>query len=162
MALAEELLEQAHRLAKSRGRVATQADLRRAVSTAYYALFHLLAEDAGRRWQGSSAAAETGLQRALDHTAMRNASALFQKPSWTDWRGGQLAVPSPLRRVAEAFIDLQDGRQLADYANHETWSVVEADEYLEIAREAFQDWASIRHDPMAGNFLLSMLLGKRR
>jgi hypothetical protein len=41
LGIAQDLLEQAEHLATYKGVAATQADLRRAVSTAYYALFHL-------------------------------------------------------------------------------------------------------------------------
>lgn len=60
MGFGEDLLKQADHLATYEGVKPTQAALRRAVSTAYYALFHLLTEDASQRWNGSSAAA-TGL-----------------------------------------------------------------------------------------------------
>lgn len=51
---------------------------------------------------------------------------------------------------------------MADYNNHEQWTVTEVQAILNTARSAFEDWLSIRTDPMAGNYLLSMLLGKRR
>ncbi len=60
MALAQDLLEQAQHLAVYEGSNPSQAALRRSISTAYYALFHLLVEDAAQRWQGSMAAV-TGL-----------------------------------------------------------------------------------------------------
>jgi len=53
MGLAQDLLRQANHLATYEGANPSQASLRRAVSTAYYALFHLLIEDAAQRWQGS-------------------------------------------------------------------------------------------------------------
>lgn len=56
MGLAQDLLEQAKHLASYEGNNPTQASLRRAVSTSYYALFHLLLEDASQRWQGSAEA----------------------------------------------------------------------------------------------------------
>lgn len=162
MGIAQDLLHQAAHLAVYQGVNATQSDLRRAVSTAYYALFHLLVEDGGTRWHGGSAAAETGLQRALEHGPMKNSSLQFKGAQWQDWHGSQQTVPPPLRRVAQAFIDLQEERHLADYNNHEQWTVTEVQAILNTARSAFEDWLSIRTDPMAGNYLLSMLLGKRR
>ena len=41
------------------GMEATQAALRRSVSTAYYALFHLLVTEAGQRWKETDAADAT-------------------------------------------------------------------------------------------------------
>ena len=48
MALAEDLKDQAYVLATLEPRKPKQASLRRAVSTAYYALFHLLLDDGMR------------------------------------------------------------------------------------------------------------------
>ena len=48
MAFPGDLLEQAKHLSKRERRKPKQASLRRAVSTAYYALFHLLIEEATR------------------------------------------------------------------------------------------------------------------
>jgi hypothetical protein len=54
--LAHDLLQQANHLATYEGANPSQASLRRAVSTAYYALFHLLIED-GRAMAGFSGGA---------------------------------------------------------------------------------------------------------
>jgi hypothetical protein len=74
----------------------------------------------------------------------------------------QQPVPAALQRVAQAFVDLQDDRHVADYDNFEQWTETDANAVLNVAKVALQDWASTRTDPMAGNYLLSMLLGKRR
>jgi len=47
----DHLLEQAHHLAKRERNRPRQASLRRAVSTAYYALFHLLISEAASNWK---------------------------------------------------------------------------------------------------------------
>jgi hypothetical protein len=51
MPFAEHLLEQAEHLAKRERNRPRQASLRRAVSTAYYALFHLLIHEATQNWK---------------------------------------------------------------------------------------------------------------
>jgi uncharacterized protein (UPF0332 family) len=159
--LARDLLEQAKHLAVYEGSNPSQAALRRSVSTAYYALFHLLVEDAAQRWQGSMAAV-TGLERALNHGPMKNSSLQFRSPTWTDWHDIDQPVPPELRSVALAFIELQEKRHTADYNNHERWSVTAVQALLNTAENAFRDWQSIRTHPMAGNYLLSMLVGKQR
>jgi hypothetical protein len=53
-------------------------------------------------------------------------------------------------------------RHTADYNNHEQWTVTDVQQTLNTARSAFQHWYSIRADPMAGNYLLAMLLNKQR
>jgi uncharacterized protein (UPF0332 family) len=161
MGLAQDLLQQAEHLATYEGSSPSQASLRRAVSTAYYALFHLLVEDAALLWAGSPEA-RTAVERGFQHGLMRNTSVQFRKPAWLDWHGSRQTVPLALQKVAAAFIDLQDERHTADYNSHEQWSVEELKETLDIARSAFQDWHSIRTDPMAGNYLLAMLLNSKQ
>ena len=93
---------------------------------------------------------------------MKQSSLQFNKSHWIDWHGTKQPVPAALRHVAQAFIDLQEDRHLADYDNYEQWTATEVQAILNTAGSAFRDWGSIREDPMAGNYLLSMLLGKRR
>ena len=71
-------------------------------------------------------------------------------------------MPPALQNVASAFVYLQQERHTADYDNHEQWSVTEVQTTLNTTRSAFQDWQSIRSHPMAGNYLLAMLLKKHR
>jgi len=161
MGLAQDLLNQADRPATYEGGNPRQASLRRAVSTAYYALFHLLIEEAALLWQGS-AESRTGIERGFQHGPMKNISRQFRKPSWEDWHGNQQPLPPALRQVASAFVYLQEERHAADYDNHEQWSATDVKATLNITRSAFQNWQSIRTDPMAGNYLLAMLLSKQR
>lgn len=79
MSLARDLLEQAQHLSRrERGRP-RQASLRRAISAAYYALFHLLIQEA----TGSLVARpelRPRFARAFDHGDMRSASRGFVNP----------------------------------------------------------------------------------
>ncbi len=161
MGLAQDLLKQAGHLAIYEGPNPSQAALRRSVSTAYYALFHLLVEDAAQRWQGSRAAV-TGFERALNHGAMKNSCLQFRGSNWIDWHGTTQSVPPELQSVSQAFIDLQQERHNADYNNHETWSLTDVLTLLNTTESAFQNWLSIRTHPLASDYLLSMLLGKPR
>jgi len=142
MGIAEDLLRQADHLATYEGLNPSQASLRRAVSTAYYALFHLLVEAAAVRWSGSPEA-QTGMQRGFQHGAMKSVSQQFVNQSWRDWHGIQQSVPVAIREIASAFIDLQDERHAADYDNHEQWRTLDVKEVLDLARSAFQRWHSI-------------------
>jgi uncharacterized protein (UPF0332 family) len=161
MGIAQDLLQQADHLASYEGANPSQASLRRAVSAAYYALFHLLTDEAALRWSGSPEA-RTGMERAFQHGPMRNTSMQFQKKIWEDWHGNKRAIPLAIREIAAAFVDLQDERHAADYDNHEQWTATDVEGVLKIAHLAFRQWASIRTDPMAGNYLLAMLLTKQR
>ena len=161
MGIAQDLLQQAYHLASYEGANPSQASLRRAVSTAYYALFHLLTEEAALRWSGSPEA-RTGMERAFQHGPMKNTSMQFRKQFWEDWHGDRRAIPSAIQEIAGAFVDLQEERHAADYDNHEQWTATDVESILKIAHLAFQHWDSIRTDPMAGNYLLAMLLSKQR
>jgi hypothetical protein len=159
--LAQDLLQQANHLATYEGSSPSQAALRRSVSTAYYALFHLLVQDASQRWQGSVAAV-SGLERAFNHGPMKTSSIQFRDSNWTDWQGIIQPIPAGLQSVARAFVDLQEERHTADYNNHKQWALADVQTLLDTATAAFQDWLTVRTHPMAGNYLLSMLLGKQR
>ena len=73
-----DLIETAHRLSISGGHRPRQADLRRAVSTAYYAMFHLLAKTCADGMLGGVNASRSNrawrqVYRALEHGSAKNA-----------------------------------------------------------------------------------------
>ena len=75
MSLHSELLKQAYSLARKEHKKPTQASLRRSVSASYYALFHLLVDDATRLMlsgHGRSSLRDS-LARAFHHSAMKQA-----------------------------------------------------------------------------------------
>jgi hypothetical protein len=124
-------------------------------------LFHLLVDDAAGRWDGS-AEARSGVERAFQHGAMKSTSMKFSAAAWRDWQGTTQPIPEEVRRVASAFAELQEERHTADYDNHERWSLSEAQLLLNTTTAAFEDWESIRTHPMAGNYLLAMLVQRQR
>jgi hypothetical protein len=63
---------------------------------------------------------------------------------------GPIVVPPELRRVAQAFRDLQEARHEADYGTHRVWTKTEAITEVERAEQAFHDWRAIhRRAPAA-------------
>ena len=103
-----DLIEAARALAKSGGAPPTQARLRRAVSTAYYAMFHCLAASAADLFIGTvRSPAWHRAYRALEHGRAR--SACLQGQVMREF-------PAEIRDFAEAFVVLQKARQQADYA----------------------------------------------
>lgn len=162
MGLADDLLDVADRLAKPARSEPEQASLRRAVSTAYYALFHLLVGEVGQLWQGGSVTSRQRVERALQHTAMKDVSDAFSYSHWTDWSGKQQVVPHELRDVAGAFVSLQQERHEADYNSGRSWAQVEAQSKVQQARLAFQRWQAVRTHPIAQDYLLALLVGKKR
>lgn len=100
-----------------------QVDLRRAVSAAYYAVFHLLTSEAAQNWKHERHQAR--LARIFDHKPMKTCSgkvASKQAPSDPD----KFAVFARLRVVAENFVNLQQARHDADYDNSRVWSRTQA------------------------------------
>ena len=103
-----DLIETARALTELSPRRPSQANLRRAVSTAYYAMFHCLAGCAANSVIGrvrDSAWHQT--YRALEHGKARSACE--------DQRT-MAAFPPEVRNFADMFAVLQKARQQADYA----------------------------------------------
>ncbi len=75
--MADDLIATARRLAKASARKPRQADLKRAISTAYYALFHAIARDAADLLVGTGKdrpdKAWKQVYRALDHGPAKTA-----------------------------------------------------------------------------------------
>jgi len=74
MAFADDLLEQAYHLANLETGDPKQSSLRRSVSTAYYALFHLLIDEAVGNW--GVARQRSILARTFDHGKMNDWRAI--------------------------------------------------------------------------------------
>lgn len=116
--IADSLLKLAGELLASRnpGRP-DQAVLRRAISTAYYALFHRLIERSVDQVAGKQEEAlRNAFARTFDHGAMKRfarAIANGQPPSTTTQLFSDLS--NDLRTLAETFALLQDERHVADY-----------------------------------------------
>ena len=124
MGIAEDLLALADRLAFPAAGEPQQACFRRAISTAYYALFHLLALEAVQNWNGSSST-RSGLERKFEHRTMKDVSNSVVKGNWRGWSTPSPPLPPELNALAAAFVDLQEKRQQADYDNSKTWSAIE-------------------------------------
>ena len=165
MALADDLLEQARFLARreaGRGRP-RQASLRRAVSTAYYAVFHLLAADAALQ---ACAVSPQGLrdrvQRALTHETMRQAAKSFEASKLPDYLAPLLnpPIPSPLISIARSFARLQEERHKADYDVTYQFDRTGVQSLVREAGQLFTDWSTIRNSDNAHLFLASLMFWK--
>ena len=103
-----------------------QANLRRAVSTAYYAVFHYLVHEACCALIGTQNAQRPYrhvLSRGFVHTTMKQACSSFgggtlkntvTKGLPTD-QHGNYAIPKAIQNIAATFAELQEKRHLADY-----------------------------------------------
>jgi hypothetical protein len=154
MAFADDLLEQAHHLAHREVNDPKQASLRRAVSTAYYGLFHLLIDDAVGQW---SIERQRGmLGRTFQHGKMKDVCDDVCK----DYRSGSEKIGAELFTVATAFIQLQQQRHIADYDISRNWTATEVESVLLVASDGFKAWRTIRATDAAQDYLLSLLLPK--
>ena len=140
-----------------------QASLRRAVSTAYYALFHLI-NDSAVAVVAPNVTLETNhrIRRWFDHAEMKKVCGRFLPVRLTApllQLIGPEASPD-LQTVALTFIVLQDARHSADYDLSPTFSRSQALGLIQEAQTAFQVWHRIRRSSEANIFILSLLLWK--
>lgn len=162
MALEDDLLEQAKFLSRreaGRGRP-RQASLRRAVSTAYYSVFHLLAAEAAAQ---ASPTNPRGLrdrvQRALAHGAMKQASSAFRATNLPQHIASLIPGPTPqeLITIADRFVLLQEARHKADYDVTEQFDRTRVQALVNDAEHVFRLWRQVRESDEAHVFLSSLM-----
>jgi uncharacterized protein (UPF0332 family) len=163
MAYADDLLELAQHLANLEPASPRQACLRRAVSTAYYALFHLLISEATLNWGRPELRSELG--RVFGHGKMKSASVEKRSELDAGFKNNppssrELAVSKHLRTVADTFIQVQQRREEADYDTGKEWTQTDVLTQIVAVGAAFESWKAIREEPAAQAYLVS-LLGKR-
>jgi len=154
MSFPDDLLEQAYDLARKESTNPKQASLRRAISTAYYALFHLLVDEAVSKWAVERQ--RSILARTFDHGKMKGICDDVLK---TFKSGGN--VPPELNTVSQNFIQLQQHRHTADYDNSRQWSRTEVLNVLNLATTAFSAWRTISGQDAAQDYLLQLFLRGR-
>ena len=134
-----DLIQTARRLTGSGAPQPTQADLRRAVSTAYYALSHCLAGTAADLLTGASRDPEWHqVYRALEHGKARSACRQ---------QGVMRTFPLEVHSFAKALVDLQDARHQADYSLEGQCSKQEVFVTIDVAENAIDrfEQADARH-----------------
>lgn len=149
----DDLLEQAYDLARKEPTNPKQASLRRAVSAAYYAVFHLLIDEAVSKWAVERQ--RSILARTFEHAKMK---AICDDVLKTVKSGGD--VLPELNTVAHNFIQLQQHRHKADYDNSKQWSRTDVLNVLALASEAFIAWRAISGQDAAQDYLLQLFLPK--
>src|SRR5215469_12337460 len=88
-----------------------EAELRRAISTAYYALFHLLI-DASTTRGVATVALRPYVARNFEHMHMLSVCRKYTVLA-VDMTGQP--VPAEIQRIADSFVQLQNARHTADY-----------------------------------------------
>ena len=165
--LYDQLLEQADHLATRERRRPRQASLRRAVSSAYYSLFHFLIHCSTSALAGASSG-KSGLRsvlaRAYMHGVMLKAARCFGSGSLPPSLSAHLGSSGPsreLRHIAESFAALQEQRHRADYdlaASSRRQDVVALVRRAELAMSS---WKMVSGQPAADLFLVSLLTWDR-
>jgi uncharacterized protein (UPF0332 family) len=160
LSLHDDLLKQAKYLANREPKHPRQASLRRALSTAYYALFHAIISEA---LMISAPALPNGLRplvgRTFDHGAMKKVCAGFGQASPAATTAALITRPMQpeLISVARAFVDLQNARHQADYDTLATFSKVDVMLKIREAEQSVGRMASIRGEPNFNVFLSALL-----
>jgi hypothetical protein len=157
-----DLLQQANDLINKEPKRPKQASLRRAVSAAYYALFHLLTDEASRLLVSGSDrfTLRQWTRRAFSHTTMKKVSNDFSRPKLNTYSaraGAGEVVPDDLRQVAKTFVALQEARHLADYDHLHYYSRNNARDFVQEVERAFAAWRQVRSTPVAELYLVSLL-----
>src|SRR6266567_1823165 len=149
MAFPDHLLELAQDLRSLHSEGPHQASLRRAVSTAYYALFHLLISEATANWTRPELRAILG--RCFDRGPMKTASETKVSQVNAAFKDNpperaEKTVDDHLRTVANAFIQAQQRRNDADYNMAKDWITVEVGKQIASVNEAFKTWDLVAID----------------
>lgn len=108
--LAEDLVATAKKLLNAENADVTQTDLRRAISTAYFAVFHALARVSAHSLVGEDREerpnrAWVEVYRGLSHGSCKNACA----------KASSINFPDEIKGFANIFVQLQDARKRVDY-----------------------------------------------
>ena len=120
-----------------------QVDLRRAVSAAYYGLFHLLTTEAAQNWKHEGQ--RDRFARMFDHGRMKaSSSKISSRPLPAD--SAEKPIAADLKLVADSFVKLQQARHTADYDNSRVWSRAQVWEMITEAEDAIAAWSNIREN----------------
>jgi len=162
MALARDLLDQADHLAALDTRRPKQANLRRAVSSAYYALFHLLTDEGSRLLPATPLGLQARVTRAFAHEEMKQVCVSISGIPSAALHSLQPHGFSPqLKTVCKAFYELQEARHKADYDISLPYARIDVLALLRQTRNAFDAWALVRGTDEARVFLIALLLSKK-
>lgn len=173
MSLHDDLLTTAKYLARRNNNKPSEGDLRRCISTAYYALFHRLIDAAVARLL-PSAGQQAVIARLFEHGKMKSLcrgigelpqlvqKAAGKRPAWVDSFVAVLGspIPSELVRLAEVFGELQESRHRADYDRSAGITLQDARSAIGQTEVAFADLAAIGATPAGQAFLLLLLVGE--
>ncbi len=145
----EELLHQANRLGGRDGTERLPIDLRRAVSSAYYALFHSIALGTAHQLLPDGAPEEThSLARMVPHGGIKFVCSHITNdntgPAYTNIIFERVKANIDLRQAADAFETLYVQRHKADYDHLEPFTRAGVLSLVDLATKAVDDLALMR------------------
>ncbi|WP_158806890.1 hypothetical protein [Beijerinckia sp. L45] len=139
--------------------------IRRAVSTAYYALFHAMLKEAAERFVGASdsSVAYEVIYRGFEHGQMSRVFKDLEKTTLSEANKKRLRrseVTREIRDFAAVFVSMQQWRYLADYSPRFSILQKEAADLIDEAEAALHTLAKADADEKAD--LLAIMLVKAR
>jgi hypothetical protein len=154
MAYHDDLLAQAATLLHQNLTNPKQSDLRRAASSAYYALFHMLIAEMTSNY--GHVTLRPLLGKAFDHQPMKETSKKFSNGGYPSYRGKPQAVVADLCLIARTFVQLQQQRHFADYNLTKDLLLTDATAQVVSAQTALTKWQAIRTEDVAQEYLVSL------
>lgn len=128
-----------------------QVDLRRGVSHAYYAFFHDITDAVARQILSAQGVDVRRIyRRSLTHAALKRVSAGIASGDIGPLQEELARVAAPnasVRRVAQAFVDLQEERHRADYDHGDVFDARRLGDAIEVARTAMTTLSAERTTP---------------
>ncbi len=139
---------------------------RRALSSAYYGLFHRLTTAGAAPFVLGGDALRFQAARAFNHAAMRKVCDAYvrspERPFPPSLEQLNPSKPDPrLIGVARAFARLQEGRYAADYDLSAAIQTADAARLVGLAETALADFDAIQSLPETTTFLAALLLADR-
>ena len=164
---AADLVQHARRLIAPPAAAPAEADLRRAVSAAYYALFHALTVAGAQSLAQGNSPLQSQVARAFNHTAMRKVCDAYVRSPTRPFQQPGVAHLNPvapdlrLSGIAAAFAELQEARHAADYDLTYVIDLSDARLLVDLADAALADLTVIQPLPNTQTFLTALLLADR-
>ncbi len=163
MRLANDYLEQARHLARLDRTRPKQANLRRAVSVAYYALFHLLCDEAASvlvRGLRDKSDLKARTARTLDHGTMARVCRVFAAGALPSGLVFLQPIDADLRFVADRFVRAQEERHNADYDLNIVFDRTDTLNFIDQVEDAFDAYNRVRQSDAATYFLFALFFYK--
>jgi hypothetical protein len=145
---------------------ASDAQLRRAVSTAYYAVFHRILREAADRFVGPNPAAKAAyrlIYRSFDHTRVKEVCLRLNAPTLSAQMKrdlGRDAVSREMRDFASVFAYLQAVRHSADYDPSYMIATTEAADQIAAAQTAMAAFDQTAEEERTD--VLALMMGRSR